>query len=786
MRSSASRLGIAPVATAATAFAGGAVFLSLWLFLAGFVPAGALPSGPLASLTVDEPSRHSGVPARLLELAPSLRGVSAAYGARPVAFSVEHEDARAELVGAFVSRDFFAALGVALDGSGFSFQQPWQRNVPKECVLSRAGADKLFGAADALGQQIRVNGRACQVVAVVNDTFSGLRPPRREDLWLSWPSMIGLGVPEIAPDDFLEETFPAREAGLLLSDVRSLEEIERDLRALYAEQVSSTGQLRLHAGEGLDPAERARVTAEMNLLFAATATLLLVVGCVLIAASVWRAERQRGELATRLALGATRERLALAALWRALRFFALALLVGALLAALSYRALIGLLDLGPLAGLLPAWPSLQAFAFSAAVLLTIAVLGALAEVRVVLASTEGALWRQIQASRRGGRVEAGAISLVIAVVAFALLLSLGLAAEQQRLAAVDLGYAHADTVVHSFERPTTIAQAQLYAAPQVAPSAFLADLEARFGGGRVALASSVPYRPIPVSWPVLPPPGEADRGPLQFQFNTVTPGFFPLIGARFLEGGVFEERSDELVLGEAAARRLLGSPPWTGRSVRLQGAMGDSEHRVSGVVADLHMQGRGDAPEASIYRPLSSLSNAFHVLVRGSPFDADSGLIASIAQAHGLRAPLRPPASLAAEQAQDERLPRFRAWLVLGACALSVLLGAVGLAATLATAMRRRLHELALRSALGASASRLLLLIGRRLALLLPVGLVLGGLGFGAIGRSALTGAHSMAQLPALAGLWALLALALVAAAAAVPVLIRLYRLAPARLLASE
>jgi putative ABC transport system permease protein len=775
-----------PAVIAACAFAGAAVFLSLWLFLAEFLPAGASPAGALASLTVDEPSRRPGVPTRLLELAPTLRGVGAAYGARPAAFSVEHKDARAELVGAFVSRDFFAALGVALDGSGFSFQQPWQRNVPKECVLSSAGAEKLFGAADALGQEIQVNGRACQVVAVVKGAFSGLRPPRREDVWLSWPSMIGLGVPEMAPEDFLEETFPAREAGLLLSGERSLAELEQDLRALYAEQVSGTGQLRLLAGEGLDPAERERVKAEMNLLFAATATLLLVVGCVLVAASVWRAERQRGELATRLALGATRERLAVAALWRALRFFALSLLAGVLLAVLSYRALIGLLDLGPLAGLLPAWPSLQAFVFAAAVLLAIAVLGGLAEVRVVLASKEGALWRQIQASRRSNWVEASAISLVVAVVAFALLLSLGLAAEQQRLAAVDLGYAHADTVVHSFERPTTIAQAQLYAAPQVEPSAFLADLEARFGVGKVALASSVPYRPVPVSWPVLPPAGEADRGPLQFQFNTVTPGFFSLIGARFLEGGVFEEGSDELVLGEAAARRLLGSPPWAGRSVRLQGAMGDSEHRVSGVVADLHMQGRGEAPEAYIYRPLSSLSNAFHVLVRRSPLEAESGLVASIAQVHGLRAPLRPPLSLAAEQAQHERLPRFRAWLVLGACALSVLLGALGLAATLATAMRRRLHELALRSALGASASRLLLLIGQRLAVLLPIGLVLGGLGFVAIGRSALTGAHSMAQLPALSGLWAMLALALVAAAAALPVLFKLYRLAPARLLASE
>lgn len=778
--------GFFSAAVAASAFAGAAVFLSLWLFLVEFVPAGVSPVGALASLTVVEPSRRSGVPARLLELAPTLRGVSAAYGSRPMTFSAEYEGARVELVGAFVSRDFFPALGVPLDGGGFTFQQSWQRNVPRECVLSSTGAQKLFGDADPLRQQIQVNGQACRVVAVVKGGFAGLRPPRREDVWLSWPSMIGLGIPEIAPDDFLEETFLAREAGLLLSGERSLPELEQDLRALYAEHVRSAGQLRLHDGEGLNPAERERVTAEMNLLFAATATLLLVVGCVLIAASVWRAERQRGELATRLALGATRERLAAAAGWRALRFLALSLLTGALLALLIYRALLGLLELGSLAAVLPAWPSLRAMAFAAAVLLAIAVLGGLAEIRVVLASKEGALWRQIQASRRSGWVEASAICTVVAVVAFALLLSVGLAAEQRRLAAVDLGYSHPDTVVHSFERPTTIAQAQLYQALQVAPGAFLADLEARFGAGRVALASSVPYRPVLVSWPVAPPPGEADRGPLQFLFNTVTPSFFRVIGARFVEGGVFEEGSDELVLGEAAAQRLLGPPPWVGRRVRLQGAMGDSEHRVSGVVADLHMKGRGEEPEAYIYRPLSALSNVAHVLVRGSPIEAESGLVASLAQAHGLHKPLRPPVSLAAEQAQDERFPRFRAWLVLSACLLSVLLGALGLAATLATAMKRRLHELAVRSALGASAPRLLLLIGQRLALLLPLGIVLGGLGFVAIGRSALAGAHAIAQLSTLAWSWAVLALALVAVAATVPVLVRLYRLAPARLLASE
>lgn len=786
MRFSARYQGIVSVAAAASAFAGAAVFISLWLFLAEFVPPGASPSGPLASLTVAEPARRSGVPARLLELAPTLRGVSAAYGSRSTAFSAEREGARVELVGAFVSRDFFAALGVALDGGGFTFQQPWQRNVPRECVLSSAGARKLFGDADPLGQQIQVNGHPCRVVAVVKGAFAGLRPPRCEDVWLSWPSMIGLGVPAIAPDDFLEETFQAREAGLLLNGEQTLQAVQEELRALYAEHFGGVGQLRLHDGDGLDPAERERVTVEMNLLFAASTTLLLVVGCLLTAASVWRAERQRGERATRLALGATRERLAAAVAWRALCFFLLSVLAGALMAVLSYRALLGLFDLGPLAAVLPAWPSLRAMGFAAAVLLAIAMLGGLAEVHAVLASKEGALWRQIQASRRTGGVEASAICTVVAVVAFALLFSVGLATEQRRLAAVDLGYSHLDAVVHSFERPTTVAQAQLYRAPDAAPSAFLADLEARFGAGRVALASSVPYRPVLVSWPVVPPPGEADLGPLQFLFNTVTPGFFRVIGARFIEGGVFEEGSDELVLGEAAAQRLLGPPPWVGRSVRLQGALGDSEHRVSGVVADLRMKGRSEDPEPYIYRPINSLSNAFHVLVRGAARGSKAGLVAPLAEAHGLRAPLRPPVSLAGEQAQDERFPRFRAWLVLSACALSVLLGALGLAATLTTAMKRRLHELAVRSALGASAPRLLLLIGQRLFLLLPVGIVLGGLGFVAIGRSALAGAHAIAQLSTLAWLWAVLALALVAVAATVPVLLRLHRLAPARLLASE
>jgi putative ABC transport system permease protein len=774
------------VVAAASAFAGAAVFVSLWLFLAELIPAGASPAGPLASLTVDEPSRRSGVPARLVELAPTLRGVRAAYGSRPASFLAEHEGVRVDLVGAFVSRDYFSALGVALNGGGFTFQQPWQRNVPKECVLSSAGAQRLFSGADPLGKQIQVNGQPCQVVAVVNGRFAGLRPPRREEVWLSWPSMIGLGIPAIAPDEFLEETFQAREAGLLLSGERTLQEVEQDLRALYTENIGSTGQLRLRDGDGLDPGERERVAAEMNLLFAASTTLLLVVGCLLTAASVWRAERQRGELATRLALGATRQRLAAASAWRALGFFLFAALAGVLIAVLCYRALLGLFDLGPLAAVLPAWPSLRAMGFAGAALLAIAVLGGLAEVRAVLASTEGALWRQIQASRRTGWVEASAICTVVAVVAFALLFSLGMATEQRRLATVDLGYSNLDAVVHSFERPTTITQAQLYRAPEVAPGAFLADLEARFGAGRVALASSVPYRPMLVSWPVAPPPNEADRGPLQFLFNTVSPSFFAVIGARFVEGDVFEAGSDELVLGVAAAQRLLGASPWVGRSVRLQDAMGGTEHRVSGVVADLHMKGRSEDPEAYIYRPITSLSNANHVLVHDAASGAEAGLVAPLAEAHGLRAPLRPPTSIAAEQAQDERVSRFRARLVLGACALSVLLGALGLAATLATAMRRRLHELAVRSALGASAPRLLLLVGQRLALLLPVGIVLGGLGFVVISHTALAGAGAIAQLPTVAWLWVVLALVLVAAAAAVPVLLRLYRLAPARLLASE
>lgn len=774
------------VVAAAFAFAGAAVFVSLWLFLTDFVPPGAAPQGALASLTLTQPARRPGVPAGLLERASRLRGVSAAYGARPTAFSVGRDGERVEWSGAFVSRDFFSALGVPLDGAGFSFRQPWQRNLPRECVLSKAGAQRLFGGTSAVGQQIQLNGKACQVVAVVKGRFSGLRPPRRDEVWLSWPSMLGLGVPEVAPDDFLEETFLAREAGLLLSGERSLHAVESALRALYAEQFGDTAQLRLRVGDGLDPGERERAAAEMHLLFLASATLLLVVGCLLTSAAAWRAERQRGELSTRLALGATRERLVAAAAWRPMRFFALALLAGALIAHVGYRALIGLLDLGPLTGVLPLWPSLRALGVAGAVLFGFAVLSGLAEARVVLSAREGALWSQIQAARRTRVVEWMATAFVLAVVAFALLLSLGLAFEQRRLAAVDMGWSNPAALVHSFERPTTVAQAELFEAPEARPDAFLADLEARYGPGRVALASSVPYRPVPVSWPVAPPPGEADRGPLQFAFNTVTASFFAVIGARFIEGGVFAAGSDDLVLDASAATRLLGPPPWVGQTVRLRGAMGDSEHRVSGVVADLRIQGRSEDPEAYIYRPLDTLSQVFHVLVDPEVDSPDSTSLASIAEAHGLRAPLRPPTTLAAEQAQDERFARFRAWLVLGACVMTVLLGALGLYATLAAAVSRRLHELAVRSALGATAPRLLRLVGRRFAWLVPAGLALGSLAFVALSRTVLASSRAAEQLPSMAWVSVVLAMVLVAALSALPVFLRLRSLAPARLLASE
>ena len=225
-------------------------------------------------------------------------------------------------------------------------------------------------------------------------------------------------------------------------------------------------------------------------------------------------------------------------------------------------------------------------------------------------------------------------------------------------------------------------------------------------------------------------------------------GYLEAMGIRLVRGRTFAasdgpDAQRVVVVSEPAARLLWPGEDAIGREISLQTpARSDTDWlTVIGVVADVRQQGLTQDLSSTVYKPYLQVEREF--FLRRMTFVAH-GAADAMSVAPAFRTALRtadptlPVPTLRTMQSFVEtwtNAPVFQARALGAAAFTALMLTIVGLYSVLAYAVSGRTRELAIRLALGASASGVIWMVVRRTALWTVAGLSVGTAGAFALSR---------------------------------------------------
>jgi predicted permease len=659
-------------------------------------------------------------------------------------------------------------------------------------VLSDSLWRRHFGAdPGAVGQELRLDGEPHTVVGVMPPSFEAFSPGV-----LMWRPLAF--TPEQRSDE-ARHSNNHRNLGRLKPGA-TLEQAQAQIDALNAANLERFPQYRdvlLNAGFHtvvipLGEHLVRHVKPTLYLLWGG-AFFVLLIGCVNVANLVLvRARVRLKELATRLALGASRGQIARQLVVESLALASGAGLAGLGVAAAALRAVGGF----ELEGL-PHGTAIRldgvAVLYALGLCAVIGVAMGLVPVLIALPDSLASTLREEGRGASGGRgARVLRRGLVVAQVAFTFVLLVGaglLLASFRQVLEVDPGFS-----------PEGVATGSV-----VLPGSRYPDDDARrrFTGEALRRVRALPGVTAAGATDTIPfgfvdndsvifaegyemKPGESVVSPDRVR---VTPGYFEAIGARLVRGRFFREGDDAdgrpvVIVDQRLARRFWPDADPIGRRMYQPTSIDDLTaitddtvfHTVVGVVGDvkLHDLTEGEEAIGTYFFPVAQETSgllSFAVRTGGSADAVPAALRAALAELDA-EMPLFDVQRLEDRAAAALASQRAPALLSASFGGLALLLSAVGIYGVLAYLVAQRRREIGIRLALGSPARRIFELVVRE-------GLWLVGTGFaaGAIGAAALRGSLE-SQLfrveagdPAVVGSVALVLAAVAVTACTVPAL---------------
>ena len=560
-------------------------------------------------------------------------------------------------------------------------------------VISHALWSSAFGRdPGAVGRTVRVDSVAFTIVGVLPRSFglAPLSPFMQQGAPAVWIP-VGLDAYDARAHDY--EVVARLRPPVALAEAAAL-----------AREVLASGVARRdRMGVAIAPRREAEVAGLRRPLYVlgGSVALFLLLACVNVGAlSLGEAEARQREMATRLILGASPARLVRELLTESL----LLALAGAALAVPTAMVVLDLLlDMAPLPlAVTGAEVDAAVLAFAALLAVLVALLFGTAPAWVVGRSAARLAHTGHRATASGGALRhwllGAQFALTTVLLVSAALLTRSLHLER----GVPPGFAAEDRLVVRVKRP---------AGP--APD-FDARIRERLtslpGVARVAVSGRVPLLERTSHWQVWREPA-GDAGLVAVGLEAVSDDYFPAMGIPIVEGRAIGAGDAAGTTRVAVVSRTLAERLWPGGTAlgrRLEDPFGG--FTVVGVAGDVHDAGLDATPEGRLYAakaqgPLPG-GHAFILHAPGIAPEALAGEARRAVHAVAPGAAVDAVVTLERVLADAVAADRYRAILAASFALLATLMGAVGLAGVVVRDVSRRLRELAIRMALGATAAR--------------------------------------------------------------------------------
>jgi predicted permease len=660
----------------------------------------------------------------------------------------------------FVSGNFFRTLGVraALGRTIEPEDQTFPAWSPVAMISHRFWLRTFGGATDVTTRTLRLNGRTFAIVGVMPEGFFGLDPAVSPDI------VVPNGAVEVAA----ATQNPLQNRGLWnpcrvvvrMAAGRSEEEARIDLERVLAASIASAPP-----SEPYDPPRVWLVPAEygQSTLRDGTGTplvvLLVVVGGLLLAACaniagllLARGSARAREIATRLALGASRGRIVRQLLTESLVLsFAGGLLGLALAYSLSGAGTALLSQFMPTLfgadrslGLSPMLDG-RLVAFGAALTL---ISGLLFGALPALKATRLDLIAVIKNNARSGLPRfglTGGQAMVAAQTALALFLLIGAGLFMRTLAnlrAADLGF-EADALLYARIEPRSggLVQAQRlrFFEEAVARLRALPGVSAAAAAGTAPMGGDVSVGVGNFSIGFCRPAERGQGRPEMAGANSVSPGYFLAMGVAMVDGRDFAmsdtgptspaaKGRPPLIVNQAFARAHFPGASAVGQEARMGNdcAKPLASLPIIGVVSDSRSDLRTSAAPA-VFFPLGAFQGPVTLIVRtaGDP----AAMIPTVRRAMTELNANTPTFSEApVTELVERRLRRERLLSSLLAvfAGVTVFICCLGIYGMLAYAVERRRQEISVRMAIGAQTSDVVRLMVRESMVAVAAGLVAG------------------------------------------------------------
>jgi predicted permease len=686
----------------------------------------------------------------------SFEHLAAHYSGSPLHLVVDGESSSVK--GGVVTRNYFATFG--LEPALGRFFRPDEDDVPGRdpvAVIAYGLWESRFGRnPSVLGRTIQLNGVSFTIVGVAPPDFEADRAGQEAlSLWIP-SAMLKVGYRYC--DGFRRDCNIVQLTGLLRPEVtiaqaqQELGGLARQLEAAYPATNKGDGVFVVSA-RGVTPSRQTESRATLQLLGAAVA-LLLAIACANVAGLiVGRGLSRRREVAVRLSLGAGRGRLVRQFLTESLLLGLMGGAAGLVVAIWAKDLLVayyGVTYSGVrLVMNLSLNPLVLAFTIGISVItgLAFGLVPALQSSRVDLISAV-----KIDSHSGGYRRSRLPDGLVVAQVALSIVLLIGAGLMIRSVRSIHQGPGfNPDPIALLRLRPS------LMDYPVEKAWRFQADVNRRLAAlPGVEAVSSSGLPPLPGWGPQLSLwlPGQKPADPAQaFQVyqNAVMPRYFKMLGLAVIEGRDFTPKDDRrgppvVIVNQTLARHFWPNAGATGQVLSVD----DVEHRVIGVVRDAQYRARTEGPEPFLYRsywqqdPADSFNGDawVHLRVAGDPAGMLPAIRRAIAEVDP-DVPVNEDLPLAERVNYHFRHVRAVGTMLVTLGSLAIFLSAVALSTVLASAVRQRRREIAIRLAVGASRSTVSTLVLWHGLTMAGLGAVLGltgGLGATSVLRTLLFG----------------------------------------------